>query len=409
MASDDASSSNKVGLILSGGGARAAYQVGVLKAISELTPSNSPCPFKIICGTSAGGLNAAGMATLADNMEAGVALLEAIWSNFRGGQVYRTDFLGVWACALRWIATMAFGRLGRNVGVSLLDNRPLRHLLESHLDLPRLNRMIDESFIDALCITASGYTTGESVSFFQGASTMDGWKRSRRIGVPAKLTVDHLMASAAIPVIFPAVRIHREFFGDGAVRQLAPISPALHLGADRVLVIGVSSQNIRKVREQVSHYPSIAQIVSHVMASSFVDSLEGDIERLTRINRTISLIPDHVRQSQGVALKPIQVLTIAPPSQVIETMALRYVEEFPYSVRMFVQGAGATRRSGAGILSYLLFEAQYCRALIELGYIDAISRRNEIIDFLKLSAAPDLNPAEATSFSIDPAIVAARN
>lgn len=390
----------KTGLILSGGGARAAYQVGVLKAISDILPQGYESPFDIICGTSAGGLNASGIATMADNLRNGVNLLEDIWANFRGGQVYRTDFPGVWSCALRWLATMAFGRLGRDFGVSLLDNRPLRKLLETHLDLERLARMIDEGHLDALCITASGYTSGESVSFFQGHHSLQGWKRSRRVGVQTPITVDHLMASAAIPVVFPAVRVNREFFGDGAVRQLAPVSPALHLGSDRVLIIGVSGNNIRRVREQVTSYPSIAQIIGHVMASSFVDTLEGDIERLTRINRTVELIPQETRKANGIILKPVDVLVIAPPSQVIETMALRHVNELPYSIRMFVQGSGATKKSGAGVLSYLLFEAEYCRALIELGYVDATSRKEEILEFLGIAIpapAPAWQPTVAAS------------
>ncbi len=376
-----------IALLLSGGGARAAYQVGVLKALAEMLPAQASNPFRTICGTSAGGLNAAGIATHADNFQSGVQFLENIWANFSTRQVYRTDLPGVWACALRFLATLLIGRLGKNHGVSLLDNRPLRTLLERHLDLSKLSTMLDQGHLDALAITASGYTTGESVSFFQGKDQLDGWKRSRRIGSKTQISFEHLMASAAIPVIFPAVRINREYFGDGAVRQLAPISPALHLGADRVLVIGVSSQNNRKTREQVSQYPSIAQVVGHVMASSFVDSLEGDLERLNRVNHTISLIPEEVRARDGFSLKPVQVLSISPPGQVIETMALRHVNALPSSIRMFVNGAGATHKSGAGVLSYLLFEAEYCQALIELGYIDAISKRPQIEDFLELPAA----------------------
>ncbi len=381
--------SSSPALLLSGGGARAAYQVGVLKGLRDILPRDIANPFPIICGTSAGGLNAAGIACQADRFSAGIELLENIWANFHTHQVYRTDVLGVWACALRFLATLMIGRLGQNQAVSLLDNRPLRQLLSRHLDMERLPVMIEAGHLHALAITASGYTSGESVSFFQGHPELQPWARSRRIGVRTDLSVDHLMASAAIPVIFPAVRVHREFFGDGAVRQLAPISPALHLGADRVLVIGVSSKNqVRRQREQVNSYPSIAQIIAHIMANAFIDSLEGDIERLNRVNHTISLIPPEVRAGAGVALRPVQVLTIAPPNNVIENMALRHVDSLPYSVRMFVQGSGATRKSGAGVLSYLLFEAEYSRALIELGYTDAISRREEILAFMGQDPMP---------------------
>ncbi len=382
--------SSSLALLLSGGGARAAYQVGVLKGLRDILPRDIANPFPIICGTSAGGLNAAGIACHADRFSTGIDLLERIWANFRTHQVYRTDVLGVWACALRFLATLMIGRLGQNQAISLLDNRPLRQLLSRYLSMDRLPAMIDAGHLHALAITASGYTSGESVSFFQGRPELQAWTRSRRVGVRTDLSVDHLMASAAIPVIFPAVRVHREFFGDGAVRQLAPISPALHLGADRVLVIGVSSQNLpRRQREQVNSYPSVAQIIAHIMANAFIDSLEGDIERLNRVNHTISLIPPEVRARESVALRPVQVLTIAPPNNVIETMALRHVDSLPYSVRMFVHGSGATRKSGAGVLSYLLFEAEYSRALIELGYTDAISRREEILAFMALAPPAD--------------------
>ncbi len=383
MSSPSMPPSGSLALLLSGGGARAAYQVGVLKGLRDILPAQEANPFPIICGTSAGALNAAGIASQADSFAAGIDLLESIWSNFRSHQVYRTDVLGVWACALRFLATLVVGRLGQSQAVSLLDNRPLRQLLLRYLPMDRLQPMIDAGHLRALAITASGYTSGESVSFFQGSADLPAWKRSRRIGLRSTLSVNHLLASAAIPVIFPAVRVHREYFGDGAVRQLAPLSPALHLGADRILVIGVSSKSEpRQKREQVNSYPSIAQIIAHIMANAFIDSLEGDIERLTRVNHTISLIPEEIRQREGVALRPVQVLTIAPPNQVIENMALRHVDAMPYSVRMFVQGSGATRKSGAGVLSYLLFEAEYSRALIELGYTDAICRREEILAFM---------------------------
>ncbi len=372
----------RLALLLSGGGARAAYQVGVLKAITEFLPPGSTSPFRIICGTSAGGINAAGLATHSDQLGKGIRYLEEIWGNFKTNQVYRTDLPGVLACALRFIGTLILGRMGRSQAVSLLDNRPLRQLLHEHLNLNRLQEMLDQGYLDALAITASGYSSGESVSFFQGAPHLDGWQRSRRIGMRTRLDVEHLMASAAIPIIFPAVRINREYFGDGAVRQLAPVSPALHLGADRVLVIGVGSQNKRKTREQVSQSPSLAQVVGHVMASSFVDALEADLERLNRVNHTISLIPEDIRHKEGFSLKPVQVFSISPPSQVIETMALRHVAALPASIRMFVTGSGATRRSGAGVLSYLLFEAEYCQALIELGYIDATSHKTQLLEFL---------------------------
>ena len=369
------------GLILSGGGARAAYQVGVLRAIADTLPPGYPNPFDIICGTSAGGLNAAGLATHAHCLHDGIAMLESVWGEFRTDQVYRTDWPGVLARAWRFLWTMVFGRLRRDLPISLLDNSPLRSLLDRHLPMERIQGAINAGHLRALCITASGYSSGESVSFFQGSPGLEGWQRSRRIGMRADITLDHLLASAAIPIVFPAVRLNREYFGDGALRQLAPISPALHLGAERVLVIGVGGQSDKHPREKTVAYPSIAQVVSHIMNSSFIDSLEADIERLTRVNRTLGLIPEEIRQ-QHSTLHQVESLVISPPAQVLDMIAMRHARLLPKSIRMFVRGSGATHRSGSGVLSYLLFEAPYCQDLMELGYHDGKSRRDEIKRFL---------------------------
>ncbi|MFP5429863.1 MAG: patatin-like phospholipase family protein [Gammaproteobacteria bacterium] len=371
-----------IGLILSGGGARAAYQVGVLRAIADTLPAGCHNPFSIICGTSAGGLNATGLATHADCLRDGISMLEDVWSNFRTHQVYRTDWPGVLHRAVRWLWTMAFGRLRRDLPISLLDNTPLRGLLDAHLPLERIQHAIDHGYLDALCITASGYSTGESVSFFQGAPHLSPWGRSRRVGIRTAISVDHLLASSAIPMLFPAVRINREYFGDGAVRQHAPISPALHLGAERIMVIGVGGQSANAERERSLSYPSIAQIVSHILSSSFVDSLESDIERLTRINRTLSLIPDETRHMS--ALRPVDVMVIAPSAQVLDTIAIRHADKLPKSIKLFVRGSEATQRSGSGVLSYLLFEGDYCRDLMQLGYTDGCERKDEIRRFFGL-------------------------
>ncbi len=392
----NAAHSPSTGLILSGGGARAAYQVGVLRAISEMLPAACANPFDIICGTSAGGLNATGLATHAGCLQDGVKLLEDVWGGFHTEQVYRTDWPGVLRRASRFLWTMAFGRLRRDLPISLLDNSPLRELLGERLALPRIQEAIDNGYLRALCITASGYSSGESVSFYQGITSLENWRRSRRLGLRASITLDHLMASAAIPIIFPAVRVNREFFGDGALRQLSPISPALHLGAERVLVVGVSGQSRRSIRERTVAYPSIAQVVSHIMNSSFIDSLEADTERLTRINQTLALIPDEVR-SQHSSLRHVDVMVMSPPAEVLDQIAMRHARLLPKSIRLFVRGSGATHRSGSGVLSYLLFEAAYCKDLMELGYLDGCNRRDELARFLGMDniAKVESTPVES--------------
>ncbi len=383
-----------VGLVLSGGGARAAYQVGVLRAIADLMPAQCHNPFPVICGTSAGGLNAAGLAVYAGNLRQGVAFLESIWSDIHTHQVYRTDWYGVMRTALRWLATMAFGGFRRHAPVSLLDNSPLRDFLAQHLRLERIHEAVRTNDLRALCITASGYTSGASVSFFQGNPDIAGWQRSRRIGIPTAITVDHLLASAAIPLLFPAVLVNREYFGDGALRQTAPISPALHLGAKKILVIGVSSfQSVTPpASEGPPPHPSIAQVVNHILDSSFIDGLEADIERLKRINRTISFIAPDIL-SRDVALRPVDVLTISPSAEVLDSIAMRHAAELPRSIRLFVRGSGATQRAGSGVLSYLLFEAAYCRELMQLGYRDGMHSREDLIRFFRAPSAHTPNEA----------------
>ncbi len=380
---NSSSSPAKVGLILTGGGARAAYQVGFLRAVSHMLPRGTPNPFTIICGTSAGAVNAAALASNATDFHRAVRQMLLIWKYFHVDQVYRSDVLGVFGTGMRWFLALLVGGLGKNNPSSLLDNSPLSQLLRERLDLGGIRRSIDAGALYALSITVSGYTSGQSVSFFQGVPGLAGWQRARRIGIPEIIDFEHLLASSALPFIFPAVALRREFFGDGSMRQIAPISPALHLGADRVVVIGVGRQmqNQTPQRVRMSSYPSLAQIAGHALNSIFLDSLEIDIERLQRINKTISLIPREERDKHNVQLREVDVLVISP-SEEIDRIAARYWRELPRSIRFLLRGLGAARTGGATLTSYLLFEPAYCRALIALGYKDTMARREEVLRFI---------------------------
>jgi NTE family protein len=375
-------SSAKIGLVLTGGGARAAYQVGFLRAVSHFLPRGTPNPFRIICGTSAGAINAAALASNASDFHRAVRQLLLIWKYFHAGQVYRSDLLGVFGTGTRWFLAMLMGGLGKNNPSFLLDNSPLSQLLRERLDLAGIRRSIDSGSLYAVSITVSGYTSGQSVSFFQSVPGLAGWQRARRIGIPELIDYEHLLASSALPFIFPAVPLHREFFGDGSMRQIAPISPALHLGADRVVVIGVGRQlQSEPQRVRMAGYPSLAQIAGHAMNSIFLDSLEVDIERLQRINKTIKLIPREERDRHNMQLREVDVLVISP-SEDIDRIAANFAHELPRSIRYLLRGLGATRTGGATLTSYLLFERAYCRALIALGYKDTMARRDEILRFI---------------------------
>lgn len=377
----------KIGLILTGGGARAAYQVGVLKAIAEFTPRRARCPFQVICGTSAGALNGVTLAVNAQHFRKGVKYLLGIWTNAQVSDIYRSDVLGVLANSVRWISGLVLSMIGINRmnRLSLLDNAPLATFLERTLPCEKIQENIDAGALYALSVTASGYGSGHSVTFFQGGAGLKPWKRTRRLGMEAKIDIEHLMASSAIPFLFPAVHIHREYFGDGSMRQIAPISSALHLGADKVLLMGAWHDDDEEGRRnRMDTYPTLAQIAGHALDSIFMDGLEVDLERLERINKTVSLIPEELRSSTG--MRHIDVLVITP-SQPLEKVAERYISQLPWTIRLLLRAAGVMRRSGANLVSYLLFEKHYCRALIDLGYQDALKRRDEILIFLGYDSA----------------------
>ncbi len=371
-------------LILTGGGARAAYQVGVLTAIRDMLPDPRKNPFPILCGTSAGAINAASLATRAEDFGDGVTQLHAVWSKFHANDVYHADPLGISISGARWLAALMFGWAGAQSPPSLLDNTPLRNLLTKHLNFDRIETAIANRALHSVSITCSGYYSGQSVSFFQGRADLEPWQRSQRFGAHVKLDIDHLMASSAIPFLFPAVRINREYFGDGSMRQMAPISPAIHLGAEKILVIGAGQKSsAESYRERSDRYPSLAQIAGHALSSIFLDSLSVDLERITRINHTLSLIPEAIRATSPTPLRPIEVLVMLP-SQRLDRIAARHARSLPWPVRGLLGNIGAMRKQGGALTSYLLFEQSYTQTLIDLGYRDTEERQDEVRAFLEI-------------------------
>jgi NTE family protein len=374
-------------LILTGGGARAAYQVGVLKGIASILPRSVYNPFPIICGTSAGAINALSIAGRAGPFRLRSKKLETIWHNLHASDVYRTDFRGVTANVFHVLASFLHSGYGIGRPISLLDNAPLRQLLESHVRFDYLDSAIENGELEAIAISAMSYGSGQSVTFFQGQPTIKPWTRARRRGEKTTITIDHLMASTAIPSLFPAVNIDSSYYGDGAVRQLKPISPALHMGARQLLIIGVSDNATSKpTQANADHSPSIAQIVGHMFNSAFIDSIESDLETLRSINRLANAVPESLRINNGITdLNPIDVLSISP-SQSIDQIAKDHIDELPRSLKLFLRLTGANAQGGGtSAASYLLFEPGFCRKLIDLGFQDALAQQSDIEQFFSNS------------------------
>ena len=402
------------GLVLTGGGARAAYQVGVLKAIAQIRRDcgeiDGANPFPVIAGTSAGAINAAALASRADDFDGAVQGLCEVWENVHAEQVYRSDSLGVLQTGARWLTMLSIGwiiaRWRRARPRSLLDNTPLASLLMRVVSTERLQRMMRDGHLKGLAVTASSYGSGLHVTFYDSMSDIVPWTRSQRIAVRAGVGIQHLLASSAIPFVFPAVALEidgrTEYCGDGSMRQAAPISPAVHLGSERILVVGAGRMHEpRGERAGSSEYPSLAQIAGHALSSIFLDALAVDVERLQRINSTLSLLTPE--QRGATRLKPIEVLVIAP-SQRLDDIAAKHLGELPLPVRAMlrgigVQGQGADAR-GAALASYLLFESPYTRELMALGVTDTMQRRDDVLRFFGWTEpGPEAAPTRAAARS----------
>lgn len=372
-------------LLLPGGGARAAYQVGVLAGIADWHGDDAEAPFPIVVGTSAGAMNAAYLAANMTRFRSAAEKLALLWSGLEVKQVYRPEYRKVFGVLLHWMWSLLSGGLGESNPRALLDNTPLRRLLDGNIDFDEIARHIDTGVLRGLAVTVAGYTTERSLSYFQAAPEVQSWWRQRREGRPARITLDHIMASLGLPIVFPAVKIDGEWCGDGSTRQFAPLSPAIHLGADRVLVVDTQYPAPQRVQANDGGYPSLSRVVGYLFDTVFSDSLYADLERAQRINYTLKYFASETgREPVELGLNRLETLVIAPSKRPVD-IARRYVTHLPRAMRWILRALGGEAEGGDQLLSYMLFQGAYCGEMVALGRRDAHARREEISRFLGLS------------------------
>lgn len=374
----------RTGLVLTGGGARAAYQVGALRALAEILPPG-PAPFDVVAGISAGAINGTAVACSAQDFAAGAGALHQTWAELTPDRIFRTGALKLASIGSRWMRDLGGGGLlGGNSINYLLDPSPLRRLLTEVLPLARMRRHLRAGRLAGVAVSATSYMTGAGVTWFEGDERIRPWQRSTREGLRARLTVEHVMASAAIPIFFPPVKVGEAYYGDGCVRLVYPMSPAIHMGAERILAISVRHP---RTTPGSSTLPEggplpLSQIAGVLLNAVFLDSLDTDLERLERVNRTLAHVPSERVGTRELELRPIPVLALHP-SQDLGKLAGDEYHRFPVMLRYFLKGIGVTADSGSDLLSYLAFEPVYVSRVMEIGYADTMARKDEVEAFFR--------------------------
>jgi NTE family protein len=389
-----------LGLVLTAGGARGAYQAGVLKRIGEL-----PClqegfsPFAIVTGASAGAINGAFIAARSRRFAVATRGLVELWARLKVNDVFRTDLPAIGCGGFRWLRDLSLGGLVGGGSIrSLLDTAPLAALLRDSLELRGIADAIDHGALFAAAVSATSYHSGRSFTFVQGRAGHPVWTRARRVTLSTQLTAEHIHASAAIPIVFPPVRVRtsaagERYFGDGALRLVAPLSPAIRLGASRILAIGVRCPAAAAALQKAELPPSesanagadgpseppLAQICGVFLNALFLDHLDSDVDHLVRMNELVS--SGQVDGAATSALRQIEPFVISPSAD-LALVAAAFAHRMPRAVRYLMDGLGTPDAQSADLMSYLLFDSSYTRALLDIGYHDAAARIGEIESLL---------------------------
>lgn len=369
------------GLVLTGGGARGAYQAGVIRGLAEIASKRGHAmPFEVVTGASAGAINAAYVAATADHFAAASVKLAEFWGKLHTRDVFHTDVVSLGRIGMQWVADIMLAKLKKTKGArALLDTEPLHHLLGGYIPFERIRSNLDKGALRAFEVTATDYHTSENISFIMTQEGHPGWTRSRRRAVPTDIALEHVMASAAIPLFFPPIEIAGRHYGDGCLRNPAPLSPAIRLGARKLLIIGVRHpKRLAQAEDAPLHRPTIGRVMGTLLNAVLMDAVEFDIERLTRINSTLHAIPRDLREP--MPLKSVDLL-VMQPSEDLGAFAASQFSSLPDSMRYLIGGLG-NRYEGSEIVSYLLFEPAYCGYLTELGRKDALGRKDEIEAYL---------------------------
>ena len=391
-----------LGLVLTAGGARGAYHAGVLQRVSEIPRlRRRPSPFPIVVGASAGAINGSYVAAGSGDFGEAARSLARLWAGIRFQDVIRADLATLARGGARWLHDLSLGGLvGGGHIHSLLDASPLRGFLEGKLPLGGIGRAIDRGDLYAVAVSATSYHSGRCFLFIQGRKGHPTWTRARRVTLPVELSIDHVCASAAIPIVFPPVRVRTSetgecYFGDGALRLVNPLSPAIRLGADRILAIGIRCQGSAEALHRAElegdpAEPALAQVCGVFLNAIFLDHLDTDLDHLHRMNELVAAggvepLPASAAHPPMRRITPLAIY----PSADLALVAAAFAHRMPRSLRYVMDGLGTPNAQSADLLSYLLFDAAYTRALIDVGYQDAKARIDEIEAFLLSSWRDD--------------------